>query len=362
MMSHTHISVPLPWHQTVFSQWFERHHSNRSAHAYLFVAPEDTGGETLAQAMAASLLCDSPTAEHHACGQCAACTLMNAFSHPDLRILRPSIMNTAHPIEELRPEKPSKEITIDDIRALDNMVNQTSHRGGQRVVVLYPVHKLNRNAANALLKTLEEPPANTIFILLAHDVRQLLPTIVSRCQLINVPAPSKDAALSYLNTIQSNPNWSEYLQQDNGAVIRVAELVKTDYFAIQQQWIQTLAQGKRLDVVATAATFEKHIADANKARLAGESQRTVDMAALMTWLQRWLYDLSVVRQNNGQARYYPKQQAALSKLVETQSQAFLFRIHEFSNQLAQEKRTADHPLNIRSWIEKLLLQYTQLFD
>ena len=123
-------------HQTVFQQWFERQQSQRAAHAYLLIAPEDTGGEQLVQAMAASLLCDTPTSAHHACGQCAACDLLAAFSHPDYRLLRPSIMNTAHPIEELRPEKPSKEITIDDIRALDNMVNQTSHRGGQRVVVV----------------------------------------------------------------------------------------------------------------------------------------------------------------------------------------------------------------------------------
>ena len=356
-----HISVPLSWHQTVFSHWFERHASNRPAHAYLLIAPEDTGGEQLAHAMAASLLCDTPTPAHHACGQCAGCALMAAFSHPDLRVLRPSIMNTAHPIEELRPEKPSKEITIDDVRGLDNMVNQTSHRGGQRVVVLYPAHKLNRNAANALLKTLEEPPANTVFILLAHDVRQLLPTIVSRCQLVNVPAPTADDALAYLNRIKSNPNWVNYLQQENGAVMRVAELIDTDYFTIQNQWIQALAKGAKLDVVATAAAFEKHMADANKARLAGEEQRTVDMAVLMTWLQRWLYDLGLVAQNGIQARYYPQQQKALAQLAHAQNHGFILKLHEFAGQLAVEKRAADHPLNVRSWVEKLLLQYVQLF-
>lgn len=359
-MTHS-VSTPLSWHQTVFQQWFERQQSQRAAHAYLLIAPEDTGGEQLVQAMAASLLCDTPTSAHHACGQCAACDLLAAFSHPDYRLLRPSIMNTAHPIEELRPEKPSKEITIDDIRALDNMVNQTSHRGGQRVVVLYPAHKLNRNAANALLKTLEEPPAHTVFILLAHDVRQLLPTIVSRCQLVNAPAPSAEDALTYLNALKPNPNWAEYLQQENGAVMRVAELIDTDYFTIQNQWIQALSKGSKLNVVATAAVFEKHIADANKARLAGEEQRTVDMLALMTWLQRWLYDLAMVAQNGATPRYYPKTQAALRQLTQTHHHGFLLKLHAFTQQLAQEKRAADHPLNIRSWVEKLLLQYVALF-
>ena len=355
------VSTPLSWHQTVFQQWVARQQSPRAAHAYLVIAPEDTGGEQLVQAMVASVLCDTPTAEQHACGQCAACDLLAAFSHPDYRVLRPSIMNTAHPIEELRPEKPSKEITIDDIRALDNMVNQTSHRGGLRVVVLYPAHKLNRNAANALLKTLEEPPANTVFILLAHDVRQLLPTIVSRCQLVNAAAPSPTEALAYLNALEPNPNWAEYVQQENGAVMRVAELIDTDYFAIQHKWTQALAQGNKLDVVSASAVFEKHLSDASKARLAGEEQRTVDMLALMTWLQRWLYDLAIVAQNGAAPRYYPKAQAALHKLTQAHDHGFLLKLHAFTQQLAQEKRTADHPLNIRSWIEKLLLQYIELF-
>lgn len=355
------VSTPLSWHQPVLSQWFDRQQSVRAAHAYLVIAPEDTGGEQLVEAMAASLLCDMPTADHHACGQCAACDLLAAFSHPDYRLLRPSIMNTAHPIEELRPEKPSKEITIDDVRALDNMVNQTSHRGGRRVVVLYPAHKLNRNAANALLKTLEEPPANTVFILLAHDVRQLLPTIVSRCQMVNASAPQADEALAYLNALKPNPNWAEYLQQENGAVMRVAQLIDTEYFAIQHQWTQALARGKSLDVVSTAGVFDKHISEANKARLAGEESRTVDMLALMTWLQRWLYDLALVAQNGGAPRYYPKANAVLLKLTNNHDHAFLLKLHALTQQLAQEKRSADHPLNVRSWIEKLLLQYIALF-
>lgn len=196
--------MPLSWHQTVFQQWFERQHSQRAAHAYLLIVPEDTGGEQLVQAMAASLLCDAPTSAHHACGQCAACDLLAAFSHPDYRLLRPSIMNTAHPIEELRPEKPSKEITIDDIRALDNMVNQTSHRGGQRVVVLYPAHKLNRNAANALLKTLEEPPGDVRFVLASEAAHQLLPTIRSRCLGHTMAWPAQAEMLPWL-TAQGVP-------------------------------------------------------------------------------------------------------------------------------------------------------------
>ena len=358
-MTHT-ISIPLPWQQVAFTQWIERQHSERPAHASLLIAPEDTGGEQLVEAMAAAMLCESPTPEHYACGTCGSCQLIAAFSHPDYRLLRPSMLDMAHPIEEMRPEKPSKEITIDQVRALDNMVNQTSHRGGKRVVVVYPAHKLNRNAANALLKTLEEPPANTLFILLAHDVQQLIPTIVSRCQLISTGTPSTEAAVAYLNKLESNPRWAEYIQQENGAVMRVANLVKTDYFSIEKNFIEQLARGKNLDAIATATAFEKHIKDADKARLAG-APKTIDMATLITWLQRWAYDLILCAQQGGAPRYYAPYQDAMTKITANTPASFTIQLHAWQAKLTRERRIADHPLNVRSWVEKLLLEYVGLF-
>ncbi len=350
------IPTPLPWHQHALTQWLARQHSERPAHASLVIAPEETGGKQLVEAMAASVLCESPTPEQHACGTCGSCQLIMAFSHPDYRLLRPTIMDMAHPIEELRPEKPSKEITIDDVRALDNMVNQTSHRGGQRVVVIYPAHKLNRNAANALLKTLEEPPANTLFILLAHDVQQLLPTIISRCQLVLAGAPTTDAAVAYLNQQAANPNWADYLQQESGAVMRVAQLVLTDYFKHEHSFIEALAQGKKLDVITLAMMFEKHIKDSDKARLAGEL-KTLDMGVLMTWLQRWVHDLILTAQQGAAPRFYPKQLTAMSRIIAAAPEQSLIALHAWQASLARERRIADHPLNVRSWIEKLLLEY-----
>ena len=351
--------TPLPWHQTVFAQWLSRQHSERPAHASLVIAPEDTGGEQLVEAMAAAVLCESPTSEQYACGTCGSCQLIAAFSHPDYRLLRPSIMDMAHPIEDMRPEKPSKEITIDDVRALDNMVNQTSHRGGKRVVVVYPAHKLNRNAANALLKTLEEPPANTLFVLLAHDVQQLLPTIVSRCQLVVAGAPSPESAVTYLNSITPNPHWAEYIQQENGAGMRVAGLIHTDYFGIEKNFIEQLARGKNLDVIALATEIEKHIKEADKARLAG-APKTVDMAVVITWLQRWAHDLTLVAQKGGVARYYSKHTQTMTKMIENAPVSLPIEAHTWQLELARARRIADHPLNIRSWIEKLLLAYVAL--
>ena len=347
--------TPLfPWHTDVFRAW---HALPKHAHAYLVIAPDDTGGENLLSHLATSVLCESPLPSHEACSVCASCQLIAASSHPDHRIIRPSMLDINHPIEELRPEKPSKEIGIGQVRELANMVNQTSHRGGMRVVQVYPAHKLNTNAANALLKTLEEPPEHTLFLLLAHDVKQILPTIVSRCQRINAPAPSVNIAVDYLNQHSANqPNWAEQVMTENGAVLRVAELHNSNYFTLQNQFAQELSHGKQVNFLKLAEQFDKYIKDADKARLAGEPH-TVDMSTLIMWLQRWLHDLLTVTQNAGQARYYPTHAAALQKLAANTNP---IKLHDWQLQLLKEQRSSEHPLSVRTWLEKLFLQYTQV--
>ena len=354
-MMHTTLS---PWHAPFFAKW---HAQANRAHAYLLVAPEDTGGEALLHHLAASVLCEHPTEAHEPCHQCAGCNMLAAYSHPDLRVIRPSMLDINHPVEELRPEKPSKLITIDDVRELANMVNQTSHRGGTRVVLVYPAHKLNLNAANALLKTLEEPPPHTLFLLLAHDVKQLLPTIVSRCQRVNLPTPATHDAVDYLtNHCGANPNWAHYLIQENGAVQRVAELYDTAYFKLQDTFVHELAHGKHMDALKLAEQFDKHIKDADKARLSGEPH-IISMSTVITWLQRWLHDALLVAQHVAEPRYYTAHASALNKLTSHAPETFVTRAHAWQHALSQEQRSSEHPLNNRTWLEKLLLQYTQLF-
>jgi DNA polymerase-3 subunit delta' len=349
----------LPWHRTTFQRWHEQTHRS---HAYLIVSPEDTGSESLLHSFAASVLCETPTSTFEACGHCAGCLLIQASSHPDYRVLRPTIWDVANEIEETRPEKPSKHITIDQVRDLSSMVNQTSHRGGQRAVLIYPAHTLNANAANALLKTLEEPPANTVFFLLAHDIKQLLPTIISRCQRLAAPAPELANAIDYLNTnITHQDNWADKLHAENGAVMRVANLNTSNYFTLQEQFASELAKGAQSNALKLAEQFDKHIKDAAKAQLSGEP-RSIDMGVVITWLQRWTHDLSCAAQQAGEARYFKQHATTLKRLSEQSNpDKLIAKLHHWHQQLLKEQRAAEHPLNTRTWLEKLFLQYTQLF-
>lgn len=137
-----------------------------------------------AEMLAAGLLCEQPDAQGIACGACKQCKLLEAETHSDLRVLT--------------PEDDSVSIKIEAIRNLVDFISQTSLQGGLKVVILHPAEALTRGAANALLKTLEEPTEKSLILLVSHSAGQLLPTIRSRCQLIDFSAPPVDMSLQWL--------------------------------------------------------------------------------------------------------------------------------------------------------------------
>jgi len=145
------------------------------AHAYLFYGRESVGKKQTAIALAKALNCmESPVAA--ACGQCASCRKIEQGIHPDFFLLEPV---------KSSPSAREGAIRIDDIRSLQKKLNYLPHEGATKVAVIDSAEKMNAQAANAFLKTLEEPPRATILILITPNFHQLLPTIISRCQGIS---------------------------------------------------------------------------------------------------------------------------------------------------------------------------------
>nr|WP_206768690.1 MULTISPECIES: DNA polymerase III subunit delta' [Pseudomonas] len=153
------------------------------AHAYLLHGPVGIGKRALAERLMASLLCQAPAASN-ACGECKSCLLLKAGSHPDNYVLE--------------PEEADKAIKVDQVRDLVSFVVQTSQMGGRKVVLIEPVESMNINAANALLKSLEEPSGDTVLLLVSHQPSRLLPTIKSRCVQQTCPLPSEAMSLQWL--------------------------------------------------------------------------------------------------------------------------------------------------------------------
>lgn len=170
----------LPWQAGLWQLLSSR---EQHAHAYLLHGPAGIGKRLLAERLMAQLLCQRPTPAG-ACGQCKGCMLLAARSHPDHYILE--------------PEEADKAIRVDRVRELVGFVTQTAQLGGRKVVLLEPAEAMNVNAANALLKSLEEPAGDTVLLLISHQPSRLLPTIKSRCVQQACPLPARPQSLAWL--------------------------------------------------------------------------------------------------------------------------------------------------------------------
>lgn len=169
-----------PWQESLWQQLAGR---RQHAHAYLLQGPAGIGKRALAESLMAHLLC-SARSGLDACGQCKSCQLLAAGTHPDSFALE--------------PEEADKPIKIDQVRELVDFVVQTAQLGGRKVVLLEPAEAMNLNAANALLKSLEEPSGDTVLLLISHQPSRLLPTIRSRCVQQSCPLPGEAQSLSWL--------------------------------------------------------------------------------------------------------------------------------------------------------------------
>lgn len=171
-----------PWLTDILEDLVDRHRRDRLPHALLFVGQSGLGKLHLAVTLSQQLLCKNA----NGCGECKFCHLLAAGSHPDYKLIQ--------------PEEDSRQIKIEQIRQLNDWVNQTAQMGGSKIAILNPAHAMNRSSANALLKAMEEPPQNTHLFLVSDDPANLLPTVRSRCQRVNVPTPDQQLAIEWLQS------------------------------------------------------------------------------------------------------------------------------------------------------------------
>ncbi len=168
----------------------------RLPHALLLHGQPGLGKNEFALRLAQFLLCQKPLSEKQACGVCKSCELFRSGSHPDL--LR------------IEPLEDSKNILVDQVRAVIEFVSLKPHTAVHRVVLITPAEAMNVNAANSLLKVLEEPPAGCVLILVAAHLSRVSVTIRSRCRRVAFSAPPLPEALEWL-TAKTRPDAAEVL-------------------------------------------------------------------------------------------------------------------------------------------------------
>ncbi len=302
-------------------------------HAWLLQGPSGLGQYALGLAMVRAWLCDRPTAEG-ACGQCGSCHAIEVRTHADLCVLMPEVqmIELGWPLSEKaqadiddKKRKASKEIRVEAMRDAVEFSQRTSARGRGKAVLVYPAEQMNHVTANALLKTLEEPPGDVRFVLASEAAHQLLPTIRSRCLGHTMAWPAEADMLAWLK--------GQGIAADAApAFLRAAGGRPDDALALArsgrspQAWAllpQAMARG---DATALGDWSPAQVIDA---------------------LQKLCHDL-LAASVGAAPRYF-----ALADLPKPPPLAPLTR---WSKALAKAARTADHPFNAGLMLEALVAQ------
>lgn len=315
-------------------------------HALLLIGQKGIGKFELTKQFAASLLCESPQPDGLACGRCLACNWYAQGNHPDFRLLQPEALAADGEPEEGK-KKASQQITIDQVRGLDEFLNVGTHRAGLRIIIVNPAEAMNRSTANSLLKTLEEPAPGTLFLLVSNEPLRLLPTIRSRCQVVPVPVPQPAVSEQALRAdgLAEPERW---LALAGGSPLLALELSASGQGAWLEGFIKRLACGNNCDPLAMAGELEK---------LIKESKGKLLLKAIVEVLQKWLVDLNLAR-NGLPIRYFLPQQATIKGLADMIP---AIRLIHFYRDLIKRRQEAEQPLNARLFLEGVFLDYRALF-
>ncbi|MFZ6649686.1 DNA polymerase III subunit delta' [Undibacterium sp. TJN25] len=337
------------WQESAWQQL--QQFGERLPHAILLHGPEGIGKTLFAEHFAQSLLCETPAADGHACGSCLSCGWFSQYSHPDYRRVRPELLDEEESAgvegEAAESDKktakaskaPSKEIVINQIRALTDFMNLSTHRSGRRLIVLYPAEALNVPAANALLKSLEEPSKNTVFVLVTNSLDRLLPTILSRCHKFGMGMPGKEEALAWLKS-QKVDDAESWLAQQGGAPLAAYQASQSEGKAELDDFLRQLCKPGPDSSLKIAEKMQK-----------------MDMPTTVSWMQRWLYDIFSFKQT-GRIRYYPRYQKELAILAGRAGSTELLQAIKSTD---ERQAIASHPLAAKLFIEDMLLDYSALF-
>jgi DNA polymerase III subunit delta' len=318
----------------------------RLPHSLLLIGQKGLGKFELARHFAASLLCESPKENGQACGACLACNWFSQGNHPDFRLLQPDALGEDSEVEDGK-KKPSQQITIDQVRGLDEFLNVGTHRAGLRIILVNPAEAMNRNTANSLLKTLEEPAPSTLFLLVSSEPLRLLPTIRSRCQVVPIPVPQAKLAEQ---TLQADgvPDAGRWLALAGGSPGLAIELAASGQGAWLESCIKRLAAGRNADPLATAGELEKMIKD---------SKGKLLLKNVVEALQKWLVDLNLAK-SGLPVRYFLPQQATITGLADMIPAV---RLIHYYRDLIKRRQEAEQPLNARLFLEGVFLDYRALF-
>jgi len=234
-----------PWLHGEFARFHALHTQGRMPHALLISGEPGLGQAQLAMRLAQASLCHRPLDDGQACGQCGACHPFLAGAHPDFSLLTPKDKDSKDDEsakEKKATDKKATDIKIDAVRDFCAGLYLSSSLQHGKVAVIEPADAMNPAAANSLLKTLEEPPAGTLIILVTSQPARLPITIRSRCQRWLVPIPERTTALAWLaqqpQLAAEDP--ARVLDLAEGRPLAALELAEPERMAQRSRWLESL--------------------------------------------------------------------------------------------------------------------------
>jgi len=321
-----------PWNRALFQQLTADR--ERMPHALLLHGPAGVGKRDLGLALAQWSVCGAPVPEG-ACGLCDACNWFVQGNHPDYRYLEPK----EEEVDEAGKvkKKASKEIKVDQVREISEFLCLSAHRGGWRSALIYPAELMNQAAANALLKTLEEPPPRVLLILVSHQPGRLLPTVRSRCRKVAVGLPATSVAMDWLREAGvAQP--LDLLAEAGGAPLAAIGFAESERGERREMFLDRLANPAQLDVCAVAEAYKPLLAET------------------WGWLMRWVHD-ALEQRLAGSSRYFPARTEVIARLAH---QADLSGLLALERELAVAGRWLRHPLNPTLLLESWLIRYVEV--
>ncbi len=314
----------------------------QQGHAWLLQGPSGLGQYALATAMVSAWLCESEHAlTKGACGQCGSCHALSVHTHADLFVLMPEtvLLELGWPLSEKaqaeidnKTRKPSKEIRIDAMRDAIEFSQRTNARGRGKAVLVYPAERMNHVTANALLKTLEEPPGDVKFVLASEAAHQLLPTIRSRCLIHTMAWPNHQEAEAWLTQHGFSSEEATFALRTAGGrpdeVFRQKELGQT-----MQWWAQFPRAMQAGDASYCSNLPPSEVIDA---------------------LQKLCHDL-MMRQAEASLRYFNA-----SDLPSIQSNGA--NLTAWFKRLSQAARSSEHPFNAGLMLEALCSEAREVIN
>ncbi|PIE00834.1 MAG: DNA polymerase III subunit delta' [Thiothrix nivea] len=307
-----------PWHYSIWASLQQARADNRLPHALLFSGDKGCGHEAFMQTIAQNLLCLSPDPVNgQACGECRSCQVFTANAHPDFTRI-------AAPVDK-------QVISVDQIRALNHFLELSCSYSPVRVALILEAEKMNVNAANSLLKSLEEPAEHTHILLFSTQASGLLPTIRSRCQQLRLPLPETPLSVRWLDEQHPVQESAVLLRLAGGKPLHALELDSGELIAARKIWLQHLL---------AVLQQEKSIAEV------GSEWSNQPREQLLNWQLETLQEL--IRYKLGVS---PAGQQEIRTLATRLAGKNLWDLYD---QLLELKQLATHPLNQRLFAENML--------